>query len=122
MAESIKRRINALSSGRDRVELRKLLEAMYADFGGLNASTTNDFASIAIGAQDTLDVTVTGAALGDFAVASLEVDVVDLVVSASVTAADTVTVVLFNNTAGAIDLASTTVRVRVFPATLATTD
>jgi hypothetical protein len=60
------------------------------------------------------DVTVTGAALGDLAIASFGVDVVDLAVSASVTAANTVTLVITNVTGAAIDLASTTVRVLVF--------
>ena len=82
---------------------------------GLRAEVTNDFASIADQAEGALDVTVPGAKLGDFAFASLGVDVTDLVVSATVTAADTVTVVLGNLTAGAVDLASTTVRVKVVP-------
>lgn len=79
-------------------------------FDVYGASVTNDFASIAAGAEAALDITVTGAALGDLAFASLGVDVTDLVVNATVTAADTVTVVLANNTGGAVDLASTTVR------------
>jgi len=59
------------------------------------------------------DVTVTGAALGDMVLVSLGVDTVDAVVAAAVTAANTVTVTLLNNTAGAVDLASTTVRIMV---------
>lgn len=59
------------------------------------------------------DVTVTGAALGDFVIVSLGVDTVDAVVAGAVTAANTVTVTLLNNTAGAVDLASTTVRIAV---------
>jgi hypothetical protein len=82
---------------------------------GLNASVVNDFASLAAGAEVGLDVTVPGAKLGDFAFASLAVDVVDLIVTVNVTAADTVTVLLANATVGAIDLASTTVRVKVVP-------
>ena len=72
-----------------------------------SASTVNP-ASIAAGAELGVDVTVTGAALGDFALAAIGVDVVDLNVSAQVTAANTVTVTLGNATAGAIDLASST--------------
>ena len=60
------------------------------------------------------EVTVTGAALGDYAVATLSIDVADLVLDAQVTAADTVTCVLANNTDGAINLAEATVYVRVF--------
>ena len=52
---------------------------------------------------------VTGAAMtGDFAVATMSIDVVDLTITASVTAANTVTVVLGNFTGGAIDLGSGT--------------
>jgi len=59
------------------------------------------------------DVTITGAALGDMVLVSLGVDTVDAVVAGAVTAANTVTVTLLNNTAGAVDLASTTVRILV---------
>jgi hypothetical protein len=59
------------------------------------------------------DVTVTGAALGDVVLVSLGVDTVDAAVVGAVTAADTVTVTLLNNTAGAVNLASTTVRIVV---------
>lgn len=69
--------------------------------------------SIADGDEAVTDVTVTGAALGDYAVASFSVDTADLAISASVTATNTVTVSLLNNTGGAIDLASGTVRVVV---------
>lgn len=84
-------------------------------FAYLDGSDTWDPGSIADGDEEAKEVTVTGAALGDFAVASFSLDVADLALSASVTAADTVTVVLSNNTGGAIDLASGTIRVRVFP-------
>jgi len=69
--------------------------------------------SIADGDEEAKEVTVTGAALGDFAIASLGVDIADLVLDAQVTAANTVTCILANNTGGAIDLASTTVYVIV---------
>jgi hypothetical protein len=60
------------------------------------------------------DVTVPGVALGDVVIGvSLEVDTVDAAVVGAVTAANTVTVTLLNNTAGAVDLASTTVRIVV---------
>lgn len=51
-------------------------------------------------------IVATGAALGDIAIAGAGVDVTDLTVSCTVTAADEVTVVLSNLTAGAIDLAA----------------
>jgi parallel beta-helix repeat protein len=72
--------------------------------------------SIADGDEEAKDVTVTGAALGDIAIASINKDVLDLTLTASVTVADTVTVVLANNTGGAVDVASGTVNVMVFPA------
>jgi len=62
--------------------------------------------SIADGAIESHDVTVTGAAIGDFVLAAAPVDVVDLVVSVQVTAADTVTITLSNQTSGAVDLDS----------------
>lgn len=61
------------------------------------------------------DVTVTGVDLGDMVIGcSLGVDVQDLTLDAQVTAADTVTVTVNNNTGGAIDLASTTVRLMIY--------
>jgi hypothetical protein len=79
------------------------------------ASETKDWGSIADGDEEAEEVTVTGAALGDFAVASMSIDVTDLIITASVTAADTVTVMLSNNTGGSIDLGSGTLYVRVIP-------
>ena len=83
--------------------------------GPINASATWNAASIADGDEAAVEVTATGAALGDFVLVSMGVDVADLVLNANVTAANTVTVVLANNTGGAVDLASTTVYVRVIP-------
>jgi hypothetical protein len=58
-----------------------------------------------------LDVTVPGVALGDIVMGvSVGVDTVDAVIGGAVTAANTVTLTLLNNSAGAIDLASTTGR------------
>jgi hypothetical protein len=59
------------------------------------------------------DVTVPGAALGDFVLVSLGLDTIDAVVAGAVTAANVVTVTLLNNTAGAVNLASTTARIAV---------
>lgn len=88
--------------------------------GILTGSKTHDFASIANGASTNTTVTVTGAALGDFAVASLNVSggvVAGAGLVASVTAADTVTVTLLNQSGGAVDLASGTLRVLVLKIT-----
>lgn len=59
-------------------------------------------ASIASGAVSAGDITVTGAALGDFVLVALKGDIADLVVTAAVTAANTVTITLANNTGGAV--------------------
>jgi hypothetical protein len=67
------------------------------------------------GNEDATTVTVPGAKLGDFALASFSLDVADLVLDANVTAANTVTVVVANNTGGTIDLGSGTLRVKVIP-------
>jgi len=82
--------------------------------GILDISATWDAGSIANGAKEAKDITIYGAALGDFAMASFSLDVSDLVLDAQVTAANTVTCVLLNNTGGAIDLASATVYVRIW--------
>lgn len=82
-------------------------------FGGLfdqviTASATWNPASIADGDEAATDVTVAGAALGDFVLVSAGVDVADLVLAAQVTAANTVTLSLANNTGAGVDLASAT--------------
>lgn len=67
-----------------------------------NAATgSGTFASV--------DVTVPNVAIGDIVMGvSMGVDTVDAVVAGAVTAANVVTLTLMNNTAGAVDLASTT--------------
>ena len=79
----------------------------------LQASDTWDPGNIGVGAMEAKAVTVTGAALGDYATASFSLDLADLVLDAKVTAANTVTCVLSNNTGGAVDLASGTIYVKV---------
>lgn len=84
----------------------------------LTGSATWDAAEIADGDEAAAEITVSGAALGDFVMVSHGVDVADLVLNAQVTAANTVTAVLANNTGGAVDLASSTARAVVFPKSL----
>lgn len=79
----------------------------------LDGSATWNPGSIADGDEEAKEVTVTGAELGDFVIASFSLDVADLVLNAQVTAADTVTCILANNTGGAIDLGEGIVYVRV---------
>lgn len=81
--------------------------------GNLTGSTTWDPGSIANGAREAKDITVSGAVLGDLCVASFSLDLQDMILSASVTATDTVTAVIVNNTGGAVDLSSGTVKVVV---------
>ena len=96
-------------------DLKRNFELIDAAVGEiLVGSKTQDFPSINDGAQTTTTVTVTGAALGDFVEAvSVGVDLAGTVLTGYVSAADTVTVVLRNGTGGAVNLASTTLRVRV---------
>jgi hypothetical protein len=91
------------------------LIAMLTALRGLDGSVVWDAGSIADGDEAVQEITVTGAALGDFVLVSLSIDVADLVLTAAVTATNTVTVSLANNTGGAIDLASATAYVRVLP-------
>jgi hypothetical protein len=105
------------SSAQSHAELKALLVAMLADFGGLNASEVFDAGSIADGDEAVGEITVEGASLGDFVLVSMSIDVADLTLAGAVTATDTVTYQLLNNTGGAVDLASATVYVRVIPRT-----
>ena len=83
----------------------------------LSGSKTFDFASVATGASSaTTTVTVTGATLGMYARASVGVDQAGIILNAWVSAADTVSVNVVNLTGGAVDLASTTLRVQAFNA------
>jgi hypothetical protein len=74
---------------------------------------TWDPSSVASLAVSTVNVTVAGAALGDFVVASFSLYLGGLILSAEVSAANTVTATLFNPTTSAIDLASGTLKVLV---------
>jgi len=85
----------------------------WAPVGYLDGSATYDPPSIAAAGTTTTAVTVTGAALGDFAEASFGISLGGLVATAYVSATNTVTIVLFNPTGAAIDLASGTLRARV---------
>src|SRR5690606_16307577 len=80
---------------------------------GLAGSATWDPPSLASGAQQTTTVTVTGAALGDYVECSFSLDLAGTTLRAYVSAANTVTVVHRNDTGGAVDLGSGTLRVRV---------
>lgn len=77
----------------------------------LVTDTACNFGNAATGSGTfaSLDITVPGVALGDIVMGiAVGVDTIDAVIGGAVTAADTVTLTLLNNTAGAVDLASTT--------------
>lgn len=84
-------------------------------FRGLFSDTwevvcTLDAGSVSAGATDTDTVTVPGVALGDMVIGfSHGVSEAGLVKRAYVSAANTVTIVTYNPTAGSVNLASTTV-------------
>lgn len=80
----------------------------------LEGSATYNPPNLTPAATTTTTVTVSKAALGDAVVfVSFSLDLQGLIVTAYVSAADTVTVVLFNPTGGAINLASGTLRAGV---------
>lgn len=74
----------------------------------LAGSKAWDPGAISDGDEEALEITVVGAALGDFVLSSLSVDMLDCVLSGAVTAADTVTLVIANNTGGSINIDSAT--------------
>lgn len=79
-----------------------------------SATTTWNPANLAAGAQTTTTVTVENAALGDEVTCSFSLSLQGMQLTGYVSAADTVTVVLRNGTAGAIDLGSGTLRASVW--------
>jgi len=78
-------------------------------------SKTYDPASMATLTGTSTTIVVPGAVIGDMVECSSSLDVALINVGCYVSAADTVTVRLFNGTAGTIDLASSTWRAFLFP-------
>lgn len=76
-------------------------------------SKTFNPANLVDGAGESTTVTVTGAKLGDYARESFSLDLQGITVTAYVSAADTVTVRFQNESGGALDLASGTLKVVV---------
>jgi hypothetical protein len=79
----------------------------------LTGTAVYDPPNLADGAGVTTTVTVTGALLGDFAQAGFSLDLQGITVTAWVSAANTVSVRFQNESGGAIDLASGTLKARV---------
>jgi hypothetical protein len=124
MTQSVKQWLaSSRFSGIDKNVLKKLFDAILADLtavraplaGLLQGSAVYNAASLADGEAASSTITVTGAALGDFAVVSAGVDLAGITCTAYVSAANTVTFRLQNESGGAVDLASTTFRALVFP-------
>ena len=96
---------------------RVYLEEYFSKLPRLNAylegSTTVDLGSIDDGNEQAVAVTVTGAALGDFVIATHSLDITDLTITGTVTATNTVTVIVGNFTGGAIDIGSGDILVKV---------
>jgi hypothetical protein len=92
--------------------------SVHKAFAGMvkQGAATDDAASLADGAGETTTVTVEGASLGDFVFVSHSLDAQDITVTGFVSAANTVSVRLQNESAGTKDLASGTLRVCVIPA------
>jgi hypothetical protein len=80
-----------------------------ASFNPANAAT-------GLGTFASTDITIPGAALGDFVMVSHQLDPVDCFVCGAVTAANTVTVTVLNNTAAGVDLGAATLRLVVLKA------
>lgn len=79
----------------------------------LNGTDVIDPISLADGAGETVTITVTGAAIGDYATVAPGVDVLGVVLSSTVTSANTVSCRLQNETGGVVDLASSTWKAKV---------
>lgn len=86
----------------------------------LQGSSTFEPDNINDGANDTSNtITVTGAEIGDLVLLSADMDLEGLILQGYVTAVDTITINLVNNTGGAVNLAGpTTVTARVFKNTI----
>lgn len=79
----------------------------------LKGEFTWDPPSLATGERTNTDVTVTGAAFGDFVVVCAPYSLQLMTVTASVSADDTITIRLLNTTGSTINLASGTWRYKV---------
>lgn len=79
----------------------------------INATPNIDPPSIAAGAQATAAVTVNGAAFGDYVMVSAPYDLQGVGAHGYVSAANTVTVLLKNGTAAAVDLPAGTWKIKV---------
>lgn len=111
MSVSLKEELGCVSDA----QIERVLRNILANQVVLTGSDSWDVGSILDGDEAVKEITVTGAALGDFVLVSSSLDVADLALTGAVTAANTVTVQLLNNTGGALDILTPTIYVRVLP-------
>ena len=83
---------------------------------GTGHTDTWDPGAIASASSASTTITVPGAALGDFVMTSFSLSLQGLMMNGDVSAANTVTVKIYNNTGGSVNLASGTIKVLVFKA------
>ncbi|MHC4603395.1 MAG: hypothetical protein ACYS6W_08705 [Planctomycetota bacterium] len=85
--------------------------------GYLEGSTTWNPGNLTLSTADATvtTVTVAGAKLGDYATASFSLDILDCILDAQVTAANTVSVTLSYCHDTTVNLGSGTLRARVYP-------
>ena len=81
---------------------------------GIEYSGTYDPASIAANTAITTTVTVTGAVLGSYVMPSFSLSLANIILTAYVSADDSVTFIFFNPTGAAIDLDSGTLKAYVY--------
>jgi hypothetical protein len=85
---------------------RSQFQGLFSEMWTHSESVDFGNASVGSGTFASVDVTVPGVALGDIVMGvSIAVDTVDTVIAGAVTAANTVTLTVLNNTAGAVNLA-----------------
>lgn len=85
-----------------------------ATLATLKGSAAYDPPNIVVAGQAVTTVSVPGAVVGDFALASFSIASPGLTITAFVSAANVVTVVLFNGTDSDVNLAAGTLRALVF--------
>ena len=87
----------------------KQFQGMFSEMWAVTETVNFGNAAVGSGTFASVDVTVPNVALGDILLGvTVGVDTVDAVIGGAVTAANVVTLTLLNNSAGAVDLASTT--------------
>ena len=85
---------------------RSQFQGLFSEMWSYSESVDFGNAATGSGTFASVDVTVPGVALGDIVMGvSIAVDTVDTVIAGAVTAANTVTLTLLNNTTGAVNLA-----------------